>query len=121
MPTFIVSGTTGDVPNFRAKRPDTDYHLSAHSWVSSGPIDNVMTWDADLSGYVYTITGSAPSADFNYMVSASGGIVKHGSFNGNAETSAIISGLGAWGDLRWSKIYGIPLDEWDIIVSPYTS
>ena len=39
----------------------------------------------------------------------------------SAVSGAIVSGIGAWGDLRWSKIYGIPLDEWDVIVAPYTS
>ena len=36
----------------------------------------------------------------------------------SAVSGAVVSGIGAWGDLRWSKIYGIPLDEWDVIVGP---
>ena len=34
----------------------------------------------------------------------------------SAVSGAVVSGIGAWGDLRWSKIYGIPLDEWDAII-----
>lgn len=32
-------------------------------------------------------------------------------------SAQIVSGIGEWGDLRWSKIYGIPLEQWNIVVN----
>lgn len=72
---------------------------------------------ADVSGAVneslsaYETSGVASQSDIQDIINGttSGAVA-------SAVSGAIVSGIGAWGDLRWSKIYGIPLDEWDAII-----
>lgn len=56
------------------------------------------------------------SADYYQIVATGVGVDELASAVASASSAAIVSGIGEWGDLRWSKIYGIPLEQWDVVV-----
>ena len=70
---------------------------------------------ADVSGQVnnslsaYETTGVASKIDIIINATNPSAIA-------SAVSGSIVSGIGEWGDLRWSKIYGIPLAQWDVVI-----
>jgi hypothetical protein len=80
----------------------------------SGSVDLSGVSAAVLSALsAYESTGVASKEDIN-NISISAEV--DASAVAAAVSGAIVSGIGAWGDLRWSKIYGIPLQQWDVII-----
>lgn len=78
----------------------------------SGSVDQSGVSAATLLALsAYESTGVASKEDINNISAAI-----DASAVAAAVSGAIVSGIGAWGDLRWSKIYGIPLQQWDVII-----
>ena len=86
-------------------------------WISSGGLEAYFD-NIALSGYQSVSAGVAAYTDLSGIsVSLDASALDYivtGVVSGSS--GSIVSGIGAWGDLRWSKIYGIPLEQWDALI-----
>jgi len=103
----------GDIPNSASV-----YNIQPNMAMVAGLCPGSAAGEGAMTGAVTSALsayGLSGVAQQEHLLNLSGGAVDVSALSG-----AIVSGIGAWGDLRWSKIYGIPLDEWDIIITEYS-
>ena len=101
--------TTGVASKFDVTGTSATVDLSAISGVMNESLSAYESTGVASKIDINNITGvsaTIPLSSLDYIVT---GVV-------SGSSGAVISGIGAWGDLRWSKIYGIPLQQWDVIV-----
>lgn len=92
---FDVTGTSAQV-DLSAISGVMNESLSAYE--ATGVASKIDINNIEITG----VSAEIPASALDYIITGVSG--------------AIVSGIGEWGDLRWSKIYGIPLDQWDITV-----
>jgi hypothetical protein len=126
-PPYEISGTEYwgvDVTSAEMDRPLLIVHLHTQAFEGEEIVVRTFTEDfTSIGPYVTSavqdiVDGNTSAAVASAISAAVIDPIVLGVVTGSS--GAIVSGIGAWGDLRWSKIYGIPLDEWEIIITDYT-
>jgi len=90
--------------------------ISASS--AAGGLTSAQTSAMVLCGLsAYESTGVVSKTDLDNITGVSATLPQGQlDYIASSVSGSVVSGIGAWGDLRWSKIYGIPLQQWDVIV-----